>query len=68
MVYHVHNIKFCKVLTIAYCDMQLKDGATQPLFYGNLNSVMAEGKVPKVNLKYFTVDVAQAYWNVGRKV
>ena len=39
---HVYDSRYYKVLTIACCDMQSEDGATQILFWENLNSVMAK--------------------------
>ena len=57
---HAYNIKYCKVLTIAYCDMQFEDGITQTFFWENLNSVMTENKVSNVNFKGFMAVNAQA--------
>lgn len=33
MACHVYDNKYCKVLTIACCDMQYEDGARQTLFW-----------------------------------
>jgi hypothetical protein len=60
MACHVYDNRYCKVLTIACCDMQSEDGATQVLFWENLNAVMAENGVPNVNFKGFMADSAQA--------
>jgi hypothetical protein len=68
MAYHVYDSRYCKVLTIACCDMQSEDGATQTLFWENLNDVMAENGVPKTNFKGFMTDSAQANWNTVRMV
>ena len=43
---HVYDNKYCKVLPIACCDMQSKDGVTQILLWENLNVVMANNGVP----------------------
>jgi hypothetical protein len=32
MTCHVYDSRYCKVLTIAYCDMQSEDGAAQIFF------------------------------------
>ena len=56
MACHVYDSQYCKVLTIACCDIQLEDGTTQTLFWDNLNVVMAENGVSKVNFKGFMAD------------
>jgi hypothetical protein len=56
---HVYNSKYCKVLTIACCDMQSEDGVAQTLFWENLNSVMLENGVSKVNFMGFMANSAQ---------
>ena len=61
-------LKYCKVLTIACCDMQSEDGATQINFWENLNYVIAEHDVPNVNFKGFMVDSAQANWNAVKTI
>ena len=45
---HMCDSKYCKVLTIACCDMQSKDGIVQTLFWENLKSVMLENRASKV--------------------
>ena len=60
MTCHVYDSQYCKVLTIAYCDIQSEDGTTQTVFWENLNIVMAENVVSKVNFKGFMRDSAQA--------
>jgi hypothetical protein len=64
----MYDSKFCKVLTIACCDMQSKYGVAQTLFWKNLNSVMSKDKVSKVNFKGFMIDNAHANWNAVRKI
>ena len=63
MACHVYDSRHCKVLTIACCDMQSEDGTTQTFFWKNLNAIMAENGVSKVNFKGFMVESAQANWN-----
>ena len=65
---HVYDSQYCKVLTIACCDMQSKDGTTQIYFWENLNVVMVENDVSKVNFKRFMTDNAQANWNAVRMI
>ena len=45
LVCHVYDSKYCKVLSIAYCDMQSENGVAQTLFWENLNSVMLDNRV-----------------------
>lgn len=55
------------VLIIACCDMHFEDGATQIVFWDNLNVVVAENGVSKVNFRGFMAINAQANWNaMGR--
>ncbi len=68
MACHVYDIKYCKVLTIACCDMQSEDYVAQTLFWENLNSVMAENGIQKVNFKGFMADSAGANWIAVRQV
>lgn len=65
---HVYDTTYCKVMTIACCDMQSEDAVAQTLFWENLNKVMAENGVPNVNFKGFMADSAQANWIAVRKV
>jgi hypothetical protein len=41
MAYHVYNSAYCRVMTIAVCDMQSEDAAAQMVLWKNLNDVMA---------------------------
>ena len=58
MISHVYDSQYCKVLTIACCDMKSEDGTTQTLFWKKMNVVMAENGVSKVNFKGFMADSA----------
>ena len=51
MTCHVYDNQYCKVLIIACCDMQSDDGTIQTFFWENLNDVMAENGVSKVNFQ-----------------
>ena len=53
-------------MTIAVCDMQSEDVAAQSVVWKNLNAIMAQHGVNKVNFKGFMADSAQANWNVVR--
>ena len=48
--------------------MQSDDGITQTLFWENLNSVMSENEVSKVNFNNFMADNLQANWNAVIKI
>ena len=60
MASHVYDSKYCKVMTIAICDMQSEDAEAQELFWTQLNIVMPENGVDTVNFKGFMADSAQA--------
>ena len=68
MACHVYDSRYCKVLTVAICDMQSEDHIAQILFWENLNKVMANNGVPNVNFKGFMADSAQANWMAVRRV
>lgn len=59
--------KHCKVLTIAWCDMQSRDAQSQTVVGGNLIVVMLDIGVQIVNFKGFIVDSAHANWIVVMK-
>ena len=48
--------------------MQSEDGVAQTFFWKNLNSVMLENGVPKLNFKGFMVDGAQVNWDAVKKI
>jgi hypothetical protein len=66
MACHVYDSTYCRVITIAVCDMQSQDFAAQSVVWKNLNALMAQHGVDKVNFKGFMADSAQANWNVVR--
>ena len=68
MACHVYNSKYCKVMTIALCDMQSEDATAQTLFWENLNIVMEENGHEKPNFKGFMVDSTGANWHAVWKV
>jgi hypothetical protein len=41
MACHVYDFAYCRVMTIAICDMQSEDAAAQMVLWKNLNDVMA---------------------------
>ncbi len=68
MACHVYDATYCRVMTIAVCDMQSEDSAAQTVVWNNLNAVMARHDIPNPNFKGFMADSAQANWNSIRVV
>ena len=68
MACHVYDSTYCRVMTIACCDMQSEDNTAQQVMWKNLNAVMARNSVPNVQFKGFMADSAQANWNAVRIV
>jgi hypothetical protein len=68
MAYHVHDSAYCRVITIAVCDMQSKDAAAQMVLWKNLNDVMARHGIPEPKFKGFLADNTQANWNAVRMI
>jgi hypothetical protein len=68
MAYHVYDAAYCKVMTIAVCDMQSKDTMVQCIMWRELNDLMAKNGVENTNFKGFMVDNAQANKNAVRIV
>jgi hypothetical protein len=66
MACHVYDSTYCRVMTIAICDMQSEDVAALSVVWKNLNALMAQHGVDKVNFKGFMADNAQTNWNVVR--
>ena len=63
MACHVYDSLYCKVMTIAVCDMQSEDCTAQVLFWRNLNLVVQRHGVDDIQFKGFMADSAQANWN-----
>ena len=68
MACHVYNSLYCKVMTIAVCDMQSEDCIAQVHFWRNLNSVVQRHGEDDIEFKGFMADSAQANWNAVRIV
>ena len=66
MASHVYDSTYCRVMTIAVCDMQSEDVAAQRVFWNNLNDVAGRHGMSNVNFKGFMADSAQANWNAVR--
>jgi hypothetical protein len=64
MVCHVYNATYCKVMTIAVCDMQSEDTKVQCIMWRELNDFMTKNGVENTNFKGFMADSTQANWNV----
>ena len=63
MACHVYDTLYCKVMTIAVCDMQSEDCTAQIIFWRNLNSVVLRNGLDSIQFKGFMADSAQANWN-----
>ena len=63
MACHVYNTLYCKVMTIAVCDMQLEDCTAQVIFWRNLNLVVQRNGLDSIEFEGFMADSAQANWN-----
>jgi hypothetical protein len=51
MACHVYDAAYCKVMTIAVCDMQLEDTKAQCIMWRKLNDLMAKNGVENTNSK-----------------
>jgi hypothetical protein len=60
MACHVYDSTYCRVMTIAVCNMQSEDAAAQMVLWKNLNDVMGRHSVPEPKFKGFMADSAQA--------
>ena len=63
---HVYDSTYCRVMTIACCDMQSEDTDAQIVFWKNLNAVMERHDIPNPQFMGFMADSAQANWNALR--
>ena len=68
IVCQVYDNKYCKVMTIALCDMQSQDAEAQELFWVQLNRVMRKNVVKNTNFNGFMADRTGANWHVVQKV
>ena len=64
MACHMYDATYCKVMTIAICDMQLEDTKVQCIMWRELNDLIRKNSVENPIFKGFMVDNAQANWNV----
>ena len=58
MAYYVYDIAYCKIMTIAICDIQLKDTKVQYNIWRKLNNFMAKDGVENTNFKGFIANSA----------
>lgn len=65
---HVYDSQYCRVMTIAVCDMQSEDERAQSMLWHGLNGVMAKHGIQNVNFKGFMADSAQANWRAVRVI
>jgi hypothetical protein len=68
MACHVYDSVYCRVMTIAMCDMQSENAAAHMVLWKNLNDVMAWHGIPEPKFKGFMADSAQANWNAVRVI
>ena len=68
MACHGYDSVYCRIMTIAICDMQSEDVAAQTVFWRNLNAVLERYGVENLNFKGFMANSAQANWNAVRIV
>ena len=68
MACHVYDSQYCRVMTVAVCDMQSEDCEAQCVMWRCLNEVMARYGVLIVNFKGFMADSAGANWNAVHKI
>jgi hypothetical protein len=68
MACHVYDAIYCRVITIAICDMHSEDAVAQSVLWKNLNVVIARHGIPKPKFKGFMADSAQANWNAFRVI
>jgi hypothetical protein len=58
MACHMYDGAYCKVMTIAVCDMQLEDMKVQCIMWRELNNLMKKNGVENPNFKGFIADSA----------
>jgi hypothetical protein len=68
MACHVYDATYCKVMTIAVCDMQSEDMKVQCIMWRKFNNLMKKYDVENPNFKGFMADSTQANWNAVRIV
>ena len=68
MACHVYDSQYCRVMTVAVCDMQSEDCEAQCVMWRCLNEVMARYGVLIVNFMGFMADSVGANWNAVRKI
>jgi hypothetical protein len=56
MACHVYDSTYCRIMTIAVCDMHSEDAAAQSVLWKNLNVVVAKHGVPKPKFKGFMAE------------
>ncbi len=61
--YHVYDLFYSQILTIAICDMQYEDVDSQMMTWNAFVKVMKKHSVQNVNFKIFMIDCAQTNFN-----
>ena len=65
---HVYDPVYCKVMTIAVCDMMCKMAKAQDKMWWSMLLVLDQHGVKNVNFKGFMADSAQANFNTVRRI
>ncbi len=68
MACHVYDLAYCKMMTIAICDMQSEDTKAQQIMWTKFNETILKHGFPKLNFKGFMAISTQVNWNVIRIV
>ncbi len=63
---HVYDLFYCRILTIAICDMWFEDVDSQMLMWNALVKVMKEHGVENVNFKGCMANCVRANFNAIR--
>jgi hypothetical protein len=63
MAYHAYDLVYCKVMTIAVCDMQSKVMEAQCILWRKLNAIVQNKGLGTPISKGFMMNGAQANWN-----
>ena len=65
---HVYDPLYCRVMTIAVCDMQSEDADAQVIMWEALIRIMKKHGVPSPTFTGFMADSAQANFNAIRRI
>jgi hypothetical protein len=63
---HIYDPEYCKVITIAVCDMQSESSDAQTQVWLSMLNILDKNGMSNVNFKGFMCDSTQANFNVVR--